>query len=144
MIRVMIIRALVLALVTLNLLHGQSLEGNTWIVGTRASEPYSGYGGATTCFNSNWPSIDTLSLECDLSGQAMYCNDEGLLQLFSNGCRIYNSEGRMIVNGDSISYTPLWRNCPEYDAITAQGVIFLKWPLSLTKVVFFHIRIFDN
>lgn len=125
-------------------LSGQFRQPYVWLMGYQSSEPHTDYGGVLLNFLPNEVSLVKTDLNCWLVGQTILNDLGGNIELYSDGCAIYNNTHALVNNGDSINYTAAWRNCPDYGYLTVQGNVLLSMPGNDSMAVLVHLRVHDD
>ena len=145
-------RLLILLLLFINIttLQAQKYD-NTWVFGDIWSNP-STKDGCTMTFDSSGVSITPINISCSIKSNASYCDDEGQLIAYSDGCRMYNINHKVMKNGDSVFVVlkegyQIKPNCDTssqfYNGYPGnQSILFLPFPGDSTKAVFLHINQF--
>jgi len=99
-------------------------------------------GGTILDFNSSPPSISFVDKDAEMSfTNASFCNSEGSLLFYTNGCEIYNAENALMDNGAGINPGQIHdAHCQEpFSAYSVpRGALILPLPDDTTKFYLFH------
>ncbi len=97
-----------LLLISWSLLSQAQKHDYIWYFGTDWDQTQDGVQNTMFDFNTRPLQPDTRSgtLQFDRCN-AVYCDAEGKMLCYTNGCAVVNAENRMMPNGDSLNYT-LW------------------------------------
>ena len=80
----------------------QVMQSYVWPMGLKSSVPHPEFGGVLLDFRPNEMSLNRFDIQCRLMGHTMLSNPLGELQLYTDGCNVYNGVHEIIDNGDSI------------------------------------------
>ena len=124
----------------------QGKEDNVWVLGYNPNDSVAGFGGTMLNFSTDTLEASYFPITIDAGNPgntAQICSSAGDFLFFSNGCKIVNSTGQLIINGDDInpgSLHDIWCNSGGDHAYkTYQGPIALPWPGHEGRYVMFHL-----
>lgn len=96
------------------LLPAQARYDYQWLLGDLPNDPAHKSGGTLIDFNFNPPRLSLYPVgAASRKSYQPICDNEGLLQFYTNGCEIMNKEDRLMLNGEELS--PGWAHrsyCP--------------------------------
>lgn len=131
-------------------LFSQNLNDKNWILGFGKIATYTWPGGDTLNFGGTWLDFgstppDTLSFSSPMRlvyESATLSNSDGLLQFYTNGCRIYSWNHKLMKNGDSLNAPgDNFHFCAQEGAYDAYHSIFaLPQPDHDSIFYVFHLR----
>ena len=103
------IRLAVLSLLpyTSSPLQAQDQHDYTWLLGTPDYLPELFFGGDVIDFNDGNPTVTYFETPLDLWVPCVVSDQNGVLQFYTNGCKIMNSQHEMIENGNDINSGPI-------------------------------------
>lgn len=128
--------------------RAQPYHDNIWLQSDRED-------GSLIDFSSGSPVVSDLDTDLDMAGaSASICNAAGDLMFYTNGCRIYNWQHRLMENGEGINdgeiydefcnlNDPLPRGYP----MAPQSTAAIPWPNHPDQYILLHIytsRNFDS
>jgi len=121
---------IILALIFLSsTVSAQDYRGHTWVLGYSFSDTSK---LIDLKFNSDKVSISSFRSDHSMAGPSIttFCDSNGKLLVYSNGCEIYNQQNEVIPNGDDlIAEYDIFGSCAAYDyAGNAHGVLFAPQP----------------
>jgi hypothetical protein len=103
-------------------------------------------------FSSGTPSVSEFDSDLNMEGaSASICDAEGNLAFYTNGCRIYNWQHRLMENGEGINpgevyddYCSLLSEIPVGYPGLPQSSTIIPWPGRPDEYLLFHTRLVYN
>lgn len=125
-------------------LQAQSKGDFTWVMGYPPNDSAGGFGGTILDFSPgiNMRFFNTYTF---VGNSAQICNEEGQTVLYTNGCKILNSEHEVISNGDGLNpgqFYDFWCDRYEVDYGSHQGLLALPLPGHPDKYYLFHLALY--
>lgn len=91
-------------------------------------------------FNATPPAFSLLSFDSDVT-RASICTEDGQLLAYTDGCRIYNRNHILMLNGDTLSPGNVFNSFCDLGGYPLwQGCLFLPQPGSSDKYYLLHLR----
>jgi hypothetical protein len=116
-----------------------------WIMGYPPNTPEEFYGGVDFSFNSNQVSPNYFHTQSFCNENACLSTPSGRLLAYSEGCRLYNADHEIIVNGDSLAFGDAWLSyCEEGGYPGTQHHLLLPWPGDSSKAILLYLKYTDN
>ncbi len=85
-------------------IYAQEKYSNVWIFGHIPNEPKNYFGGSKLDFGTNNPKVNYFSINSSIFDCSVISNSDGNLEIYSNACEIFDSNNRIILNGNHISH----------------------------------------
>jgi len=97
-------------------------------------------GGIVMDFNSSPPDLSLHSFECDAT-RASICTADGQLLAYTDGCRVYNRNHTLMLNGDTLNPGKVFEEfCGVAGYPVWQACLFLPQPGSNDHYYLLHLR----
>ncbi|MBK9109479.1 MAG: PKD domain-containing protein [Saprospiraceae bacterium] len=122
-------------------LQAQDKYDQIWLFGHRPNKPIDYLGGSIMSFLHNEPELNYFVINCDLVENASICDSAGKLVAYTNGCAIYNSNHKIVPNGDTLNPGETYNNyCNGSNGFYPTRSLALALPgFSPDTFYFFHV-----
>ena len=123
-------------------LYSQDKHDFTWILGYRPYVPNSTFGGSYITFHNGKLESYHYDIPVTMDSGTAVSDEDGNLQIYSNGCKIINGQHEEVFNGDELS--PGFAHnyyCKEEEwqaYLLYQGLLALPFPDEPTRYMLFH------
>ena len=110
-------------------LFGQNKQDYHWVMGYNGQNPHPSHGGTHWVFDEDSLRLIKVDQEANfyLTDASVADPQTGELLLYSNGCAVYDKNGSIVANGDSINYGDIWKvRCPSLGYSHAQGGLWFR------------------
>ena len=128
-------------------LFGQNKQDYYWVMGYNGQNPHPDLGGTHWIFDEDSLRLTKVDQEANfyLTDASIADPETGELLLYSNGCAVYDNNGNIVANGDSISYSSVWSDfCPRRGYTHAQGACLLDFSDNEDTYYLIHANAEDN
>jgi hypothetical protein len=113
-----------------------------WITGYLPNNQALKVGGTMIQFNPA-PEVSFLELPGEMGESSIMSDKNGNLLFYSNGCRVYNRNHKVMVASDTLNPGWYWDNYCDFNPPFAyplpQGILTLPWPGNDQKYLIFHL-----
>jgi len=126
--------------------YGWSQHKNdyNWIMGTNGLDLAHKYGGTKLSFSSFPPDTSSFYLPTEMAIDITSISDSsGVLQFYTNGCKILNAKHKVIENGDKLNYpSEGYDDACQYNLSYTlyRGIIALPVPTTDKQYFLFHLQ----
>lgn len=116
-----------------------------WIMGYPPNNLDEYFGGVNLSFHDNQMNADYFNTLSHCNENASLSTPSGRFLAYSEGCRLYNAQHEIMVNGDSLAYGEAWESyCKVVGYPGTQHHLLLPWPGDSTMAIFLYLKYSDD
>ncbi len=127
-------------------LNAQDKHDFTWILGYPPNNATLYVGGNRIDFSQGNPVVEFFSLYYDMDNPIIMSDENGILQWYTSGCDIINTQHQIMENGENLSPGNIHQQyCDQagWGYLSYQGILGLPWPDKPGQYILLHNRFFS-